>query len=303
MQHAFPPSLHPGDRIGIVSTARKISPQELQPALAILEGWGLQPVLGQTIGAASHQFAGDDSLRLSDFQNMLDDAAIKAILCARGGYGTVRIIDRLDFSPLQRHPKWIIGYSDITVLHAHLQRHLGIPTLHASMPVNFATNTPDALESLRRALFGEKLHYTINPSHFNRPGRATGRLTGGNLSMLYSFTGSPSAVDTTGAILFMEDLDEYLYHIDRMMMNLKRCGMLAAVNGIIIGGMTDMTDNEIPFGKTAEEIISEHLAGLEGPICFEFPAGHLEDNRALILGAEVTLKVGEKAVELEFPAP
>ncbi len=280
------------DKIGLVSTARKISEGELQPAINLLKSWGLDPVVSPEIYEIENQFAGSDAKRTKAFQRFLEDEEIKAILCVRGGYGSVRIIDQIDFSALEKNPKWIVGYSDVSVFHLHCAAQIGIPTLHATMPINFASNSDSALVSLRKALFGEDLEYEV-PSHpFNIKGSCQGELIGGNLSIVYSVLGSPSMPPTSGKILFLEDLDEYLYHIDRMMYNLKRNGVLDDLSGILVGGMTDMNDNAVPFGETAEEIITRHVQDLGIPVAFGFPAGHLDDNRTLIMGQEATLTVG-----------
>ncbi|GAB5557114.1 MAG: LD-carboxypeptidase [Schleiferiaceae bacterium] len=280
------------DKIGLVSTARKISEDELQPAINLLKSWGLDPVVAPEIFEIENQFAGSDAQRTMAFQRFLEDEEIKAILCVRGGYGSVRIIDQIDFSALERNPKWIVGYSDVSVFHLHCAAQIGIPTLHATMPINFASNSDSALVSLRKALFGENLEYEV-PSHpFNIEGSCQGELIGGNLSIVYSVLGSPSMPPTSGKILFLEDLDEYLYHIDRMIYNLKRNGALDDLAGIVIGGMTDMNDNTVPFGESAEEIIKRHVQDLGIPVAFGFPAGHLDDNRTLIMGQSATLTVG-----------
>ena len=237
-----PPFLATGDAIGITSTARKITTAELSYFLSMVKAWGLKPVIGDTIGAQQDQFAGDDTLRAKVFQQFLDDPQIKAIWCARGGYGTVRIIDSLDFTAFKKHPKWIIGYSDITVLHSHIHR-FGIETLHANMPSEMEKKTAATRNSVKEVLFGGP--YTLRfsePSPLNRVGTAKGQLVGGNLSILYSLTGSASAITTAGKILFIEDLDEYLYHIDRMMQNLKRNNMLANLAGLVVGGFSDVHD-------------------------------------------------------------
>ena len=290
--------LNIGDKIGIISTARKISLEELKPSIKLLEEWGLKVVFGKNLFEEDNQFSGTVSQRSSDLQSMIDDDSIKAILCARGGYGTVQIIDKVDFSHLIKNPKWIIGYSDVTVLHSHLHQ-LGITSLHATMPINFEKNTPKALESLKSALFGLGDLTEINHHHFNRFGKVEGEIVGGNLSILYSLLGSGSDINTDGKILFIEDLDEYLYHVDRMMMNLKRNGKLNNLKALIIGGMSDMNDNTIPFGKTAEEIILEYIKEFDFPVCFNFPAGHLDDNRTLVFGKECTLEINENGVILK----
>ena len=294
-----PKSLQKGDTVAIAAPARKVSEEELMPATSLLESWGLRVVLPDGLFAADNQFAGDDDTRAALLQRLLDDDAVQAILCARGGYGTVRILDKLDFSHFVEHPKWIIGYSDITVLHSHIQRHWGIETLHATMPINIpddAVGTPyPATETLRQALFGETLGYRFDAHPLNRPGAASGTVVGGNLSILYSLCGSPSDLSTNGKILFIEDLDEYLYHIDRMMANLKRCGHLSNLAALVVGQMSDMHDNAVPFGHTAEEIILDKVQEYGYPVCFGLPMGHNgTENRALVLGREATLTVGRE---------
>ena len=295
-----PPFLNPGDTIAIVSTARKISKEEIQPALKLIQDWGLNFVLGDTIGAEENQFAGSDQIRANDLQEVLDDPNIKAIWCARGGYGSVRIIDRLDFSSFKKNPKWIIGYSDVTVLHSHIHL-MGIETIHAQMPMEIEKRSRQTSESLRNSFFGEPIDIEIDSDHkLNRTGRASGLLVGGNLSILYSLCGSGSSLSTKGKILFIEDLDEYLYHIDRMIYNLKRNFMLNDLAGLIVGGMSQMNDNSVPYGKQAEEIIFDAVSEFDYPVCFQFPAGHIEDNRALILGRNVDLTVKSGSVRLQF---
>lgn len=294
-----PNYLKEGATVAIVSTARRISKKELIPAITILKKRGLKVVLGTSIGAEDHQFAGNDELRTSDFQTMLDHPEIDAIWCARGGYGTVRIIDQLDFSNFKNYPKWIIGYSDITVLHAHLHQ-LGIETLHAQMPLFIETKSDATINSINETLFGEKYEIIIPSEKNNINGIASGQLIGGNLSILYSLCGSPSALNTKGKILFIEDLDEYLYHIDRMLQNLLRNGYFEGLEGLIVGGMTQMHDNDIPFGKNAAEMILDICSEYDFPITFNFPAGHLEDNRALILGRKADLMVNKNGVTLSF---
>ncbi len=292
----IPAYLKKGDKIAIVAPARKISNSEICYAIKTFENWGLEVVLAENLFKSNNQFAGTDEERISDFQQMLDDPTVKAIIAARGGYGSVRIIDKLDFSKFIKNPKWIIGFSDITVFHSHFHTNFGIETLHALMPINFIDDEKSnvSAESLRKALFGEKISYSLNSSKYNRKGVATGVLCGGNLSMLYSLNGSQSEINTEGKILFIEDVDEYLYHIDRMMINLKRSGKLNKLAGLIVGSMNDMNDNKIAFGKTVNEIISDVVAEYNYPVCFDFPAGHLKENYALILGREATLEVGEK---------
>lgn len=295
----IPPYLKPGDCIGIVAPARKISADELAPAVSRLESWGLKVRLGKHIYATSNQFAGTDEERAADMQQMLDDQEVKAIIAARGGYGSVRIIDKLDFTALNRNPKWVAGFSDISVFHSHIQTHLGIETLHCTMPINFGKDS-ESTELLRKALFGEVSDYKMEARLLNRKGSGTGMLCGGNLSVLYSLASTLSDIDTSGKILFLEDLDEYLYHIDRMMMQLKRSGKLTHLSGLIIGSFSEMKDNTIPFGKTAEQIILDAVGEYNYPICFGFPAGHGLKNYPLYLGRKVELIVEEKKVSLAF---
>lgn len=293
-----PPYLKKGDKIGIVAPARKISKEEIQFAVDTFEKWGLKAVFGKNLFGNENQYSGSDEQRAEDLQKMLDDNSIHAIISARGGYGTLRIIDKLNFKKFQEKPKWIIGYSDITVLHSHIHQNFETETLHAVMPINFHKDE-ESVEALRKCLFGEKFSYNINSHSLNRNGKAEGSLVGGNLSLLYALKGSKSGISTSGKILFIEDLDEYLYHIDRMMISLKRAGKLSHLAGLIVGGMTDMKDNKIPFGKTAEEIICESVAEFNYPMCFGFPAGHQDKNLALPLGRRANLNIG-KTVKLSF---
>jgi muramoyltetrapeptide carboxypeptidase len=296
----IPPKLQPGDKIGVVSTARKITKNELQPFISLMKEWELKPIFGKSIGASENQFAGNDALRTQDFQEMLDNPDVKAIWCARGGYGTVRIIDGLDLSSFRKNPKWIIGYSDMTVLH-NMLHNCGVASLHAQIAFNIEEKTEATRSSIYNVLFGNAHTIEYSPKgNLNRLGEAKGALVGGNLSVLYSLLGSPSAIKTKGKILFLEDLDEYLYHIDRMMQNLKRNGLLSELKGLIIGGMSDMNDNSIPFGKTAKEIIWDAVKEYEYPVCFHFPAGHINDNRALVMGVSVNLTVAKQKASLSF---
>lgn len=294
-----PPYLQKGDTIAIVATARKNIDDNLKPTLDLLHSWGLQVVIGSSIGLDLNQLAGTDEQRAADFQKQMDNPNIKAIWCARGGYGTVRMIDLLDFTKFKKSPKWIVGFSDVTVLHNHLNT-MGYKSIHGTMPVSIEKTAPESIETLRTALFGEPLQYKIDPFPINRFGKATGELVGGNLSILYSLLGSKSAIDCTDKILFIEDLDEYLYHIDRMMMNLKRNGCLESIKGIIVGGMTKMKDNDIPWGKNALEIIEDVTKNYNIPILYNFPAGHVHDNRALIMGNKVTMDVNANCNTVVF---
>jgi muramoyltetrapeptide carboxypeptidase len=297
-----PAYLSKGDKIGIIAPARCINFEEVHPSIRLFQKWGLEVELGTNIFRKCNQYAGKDEQRLADLQQMLDDDSIRAVICARGGYGTIRIVDHIDFTAFVKKPKWIVGYSDITVLHSHIQRHFGIETLHAAMPINILSSddTPnDTLDTMRNALFGKIRSYSFPVTPLARNGEADGILTGGNLSILYSLIGSVSEVDTTGKILFLEDVDEYLYHIDRMMMALKRAGKLTKLKGLIVGTMDHMNDNKIPYGHTANEIISEAVAEYNYPVCFDFPSGHGETNLALVLGRKVKFNVGTD-IELTF---
>lgn len=287
-----PPFIKKGDKIGIVAPARKISKEEIQFAIGTFSSWGVEVVFGQNIFGSENQYSGSDEQRTQDLQVMLDDDSIRAIISARGGYGTMRVIDRLDFKKLQQKPKWIIGYSDITVLHSHIHQNFAIETMHATMAINFHKDE-ESVESLQKALFGERMSYDVPMHEMNRNGEAVGELIGGNLSLLYALQGSESDISTDGKILFIEDLDEHLYHIDRMMVSLKRAGKLSKLAGLVVGGMSDMKDNQIPFGKTAEEIIMDAVKEYNYPVCFGFPAGHQTKNLALIFSRKATLYVKE----------
>ena len=302
MNFISPPILQKGDVVGIVAPARKVSREEIATAITMLESWGLKVVLGKNIFGEYNQFSGTDSERAADFQSMIENHQIKAIICARGGYGSVRILSQIDLRYLQREPKWVVGYSDVTVFHGMLNSWYMMESIHGIMPINFpADGKPNiSTESLRNVLFGETPTYNAQAHPFNRYGSASGYLIGGNLSILYSICGSDADVITEGKILFIEDLDEYLYHIDRMMMNLKRNGKLRGLAGLIVGGMTDMNDNTIPYGKSALEIIRELVEGYKYPVCFDFPAGHQKENVALIMGRSVNLKVDDNGTTLEF---
>jgi len=296
----IPPYLQKGDCIGIVAPARKISFSEIEFACKWLQKEGFRVAYEDSLFEECHQFAGNDTVRVGAFQKMLDDPNIKAILCARGGYGSVRIIDQLDFTEFCKSPKWICGYSDVTVFHAHIHQNFGISTLHSTMLINMTEKLSDSqsMITMVQALRGEPIDYSIACHPYNTIGSATGTLVGGNLSILYSLMGSSSEIDTAGKILVIEDLDEYLYHIDRMLVALKRGGKLAHLAGLIVGGMSEMRDNTIPFGETAEESIIRHCKAYGYPICFGFPVGHIEENWALKMGVTYQLKVSETGSRL-----
>lgn len=287
------PPLCTGDRIALCAPARAVSYNEMAPAIKMMESWGLEVVVPDGLYAKDGQLAGNDSHRAALLQSLLDDPTIKAIICCRGGYGTVRIIDRLDFSRFVQTPKWVVGYSDITVLHSHIHQTLGLPTLHATMPINFpADGQPTAAtESLRRALFGQPVDYQW-VGEATQDADIEAEVVGGNLSILYSLLGSKSCIDTKGKILLIEDLDEYLYHIDRMMQALRRAGMLDDLAALVVGGMSQMHDNTIPFGLTAEQSILQATADKHYPVVFGAPFGHLGDaNCALPFGIKMKLSV------------
>lgn len=290
------PYLQTGDRVAIAAPARAVSPEEMAPAIKTLTAWGLEVVVPDGLYERQDQLAGDDSHRVALLQGLLNDTSIRSIFCARGGYGTVRIIDRLDFTRFAQHPKWIVGYSDATVLHSHIQATLGLPTLHATMPINFPPdgNPCHATQSLRQALFGEPQDIVWASNPLDRKGVAEGMVIGGNLSILYSLLGSRSQTDTHGKILLIEDLDEYLYHIDRMMQALRRAGMLDGLAGLVVGGLTDMHDNTIAWGHTAEEIVMDAVADKSYPVAFGAPIGHLgTENHAIMLGTPLKLTAGD----------
>ncbi|WP_166075570.1 S66 peptidase family protein [Flavobacterium difficile] len=295
----IPPYLKKGDTVAIVCTARKFFPEDAKPAIDLLESWGLKVKLGKTIGLDSCQLGGSDAERAADFQEQLDNDNIKAIWCARGGYGTVRIIDLIDFSKFKKQPKWVMGFSDVTVLHSHINT-LNVATLHSIMPFTVPKAPEEVKQTFKNALFGIKNSYTIPSKSYDKKGMAQGELVGGNLSIIYSLLGSKSSIDTKDKILFIEDLDEYLYHVDRMLQNMKRNDYFKNVKGIIVGSMRDMHDNEIPFGQNEVQLITEIAKDLNIPIAFEFCAGHQKDNRTLVLGSQVYFEVNESEIKLTF---
>ncbi|NOX47089.1 MAG: LD-carboxypeptidase [Chlorobi bacterium] len=296
-----PPYLKPGDKIAIVAPAGKIAKEKIDAAIKTLENWGLKVITGEHLLGAHFQYSATDEERVSDFQKMLDEDSVRAIVCARGGYGSNRIIDKLDFSRFIQFPKWIIGFSDITVFHSHIHSNFQIETIHGTMAAGLKEdkNSDHTSGTLQKALFGEKLDYQFEPHPLNRKGNAEGMPTGGNLAVLCSLIGTPSDIQTDGKILFIEDVGEHLYRLDRMMWQLKRAGKLNKLAGLIVGGLTEMKDNETPFGKTPHEIISDCVKDYGYPVCFGFPAGHQDDNRAMVFGRKVRLTVNENA-ELNF---
>jgi muramoyltetrapeptide carboxypeptidase len=296
-----PAYLKKGDKIAIVCPASKL-PQSIDGAVAIFKSWGLEVVIGQTVSASHHQFSGDDVLRTQDLQHYLDDPDTKAIIAGRGGYGTIRIIDELDFTAFTANPKWIVGFSDITVLLSHIFAKFGVQSIHAQMPYTFNEATPESLDSLRKALFGEQIEYhsiksqESKGSFPNRTGNASGILIGGNLTLMVMVEGSPSEMDYTDKILFVEDVGEREVSIDRMMRMLKRSGKLAKLKGLIVGAFNEIKEEKIPFGQSPEEIIWEIVKEYDYPVCFNFPVGHIEDNRAMVVGSNIMLKVMNDAI-------
>lgn len=295
----LPPYLKKGDKIAITCPAKKL-PNPMTDAIKLLQSWGLEVILGDTVTASYHQFAGDDAFRAKDLQRFIDDDSIKAIIAARGGYGTVRMIDMVDFSRFAQNPKWVVGFSDITLLHSHLFTNFNAPSIHGQMPMNIPDASARSLDTLRKALFGEEISYQIKPNALNRIGEAEGLLIGGNLSILLSASGSVSDMDYAGKILFIEDIGEYLYAIDRMLRTLKRAGKLQHLKGLIVGGFTDIKDNDIPFGQTVPEIVLDVVKDYDYPVCFDFPAGHVPDNCSLVLGKILGLSVTHDYATLKY---
>ena len=290
--------LKTGSKIAIAAPARMVTQEEMAFGIQWLKDMGFVPVYDDRLFNQYYIFSGDDDTRAAVFQEYLDNEDIDAIWIARGGYGSIRIIDKLDFTQFLQHPKWIIGFSDGTVLHGKLSR-LGVPSLHAAMPFYFANKTPEAKQSLYDALTGKPLQYEIDSNPLNRLGKMEGKIVGGNLSVLYGMIGSDTFPELDGKILFIEEVDEYIYHIDRMMHGLKRAGKLEHLKGLIVGGLTQIHDNSHPFGQTAEEVIAEAVSEYEYPVCFGFPAGHFDDNRPLFFGLKSRVEVtSEKSVFL-----
>jgi muramoyltetrapeptide carboxypeptidase len=306
-KHKTPPFLNPGDTIGICSPAGYMSLAEIQPAVQLMESWGFKIQVGSSAGKKDFTYGGTDDERLTDLQQMMDDPNIKAIMCARGGYGVVRIIDQLNFAQFIAQPKWLIGFSDITVLHCHINQNFGIATLHSKMCNSFPTDWTKAepvqittINSIRQALIGESLTYTAPAAAMNRPGKARGKLVGGNLSMVTTLSGTKSDIDTKNKILFVEDTGEYLYSLDRMFWNLKRTGKLSKLAGLIIGGFKLKPDEAgEEFGKTIYDIVMEKVKEYDYPVCFDFPVGHQKNNFALICGMPHVLEVGVESSTLK----
>ena len=288
--------LSKGKHVRIICTARSAQKSDLLPAAQLLESWGLEVSFGSTIGKVEHQFGGTKKERLADLQQAIDDKDVHAIWIARGGYGTVQLIDEVHFSAFAKaEPTTIIGYSDITLLHGKLQSE-GFSSIHSFMPLEFKNKPSTSIESLRKALFGEKLTVTIPNTFALKNQELKAPIVGGNLSILYSLLGSNSFPETKDQVLFIEDIDEYVYHIERMMYSLKRAGKLNNLKALLVGGMTDMNDHETPFGKNAVEIIQSLTAEYDYPVIFNFPAGHIEDHRTMILGKEIHIDINNQQI-------
>ncbi len=297
----IPPYLSKGDTIGVVCPSGFMPAEKAETCLFVLKQWGYKVRVGKTLGNQYNYFSGSDEERLNDMQQMLDDKSVNAILCARGGYGAVRIIDKLDFKKFRKKPKWIIGFSDITVLHAHLLRRYNIASLHAPMAVAFNDDEYKNyyVQSLQKALEGIKAKYKTTSHLYNKKGKALGKLAGGNLSLMSNLFCTPSDVKTAGKILFLEDVGEYIYNIDRMFYQLKRSGKLDKLAGLIIGGFTEAKDTPIPFGKDVYEVIHDVVKDYNYPICFQFPVSHDKENYALKIGVEYKLTVADEGVTLK----
>lgn len=293
------PPLAKGDTIAIVATARKVVLQDIQTSIHTFASWGLIVVLSPNLFSENNQFAGTDEQRLSDIQWALDNPKIKAIICARGGYGTTRIIDQIDYSKFIINPKWVIGFSDITALLFHLN-NLKVESIHGIMPILFPnTQAQHSIQNLRNLLFGNPISYSVLPHIMNKLGKCEGEVIGGNLSIINNLVGTNSDSDLTNKILFFEDLDEYLYHLDRMMGHLARAGKLQSLAGLIVGHFTDMKDNVIPFGSNAYQIIHQHTQKYNYPIVYGFPIGHAFDNLPIICGRMGALEISEKGTIFE----
>ncbi len=299
----IPPYLRRGATIGITCPAGFVSEERVHFAVETLKLWGFEVVVGSTVGSEHHYFSGTDEARLADLQAMLDDPRINAILMGRGGYGLSRIIDQIDFTNFIEQPKWICGFSDITVLHSHIHQQYHIPTLHSPMTGAFTPDTinSDHIKKFYAALIGESLFYHTQPCTYNTLGAAEGILVGGNLAILSHLVGSSSDIDTFGKILFIEDVGEHLYKVDRMLLTLKRAGKLSNLKALIVGGFTEMEDTSPrPFGKPLEAIIAEMVEEYHYPVCFNFPTGHIDENHTLTLGMKHKLNVTTQGGHLEM---
>ena len=299
-----PPFLKPGDTVAIVAPSGilKNKEGEVNQAKALLSSWGLHVILGSNVFRQNNHFAGTDAQRASDLQEALDDKSVSAIWCARGGYGAVRILDLLDFTELKKYPKWLIGYSDITAIHNQLNNE-GVQSIHALMCVSLTEDLSEiqtSVDTFKSAIFGETLTYELEGSDYNRVGSTSGQLVGGNLTMLHTMLGSNTGINTDGKILFIEEIGEYKYHIDRMLQSLKRAGYFDNCVGLIVGDMSKLRKNTTQWGSSIEQLILDALSDCDFPIAFNMPAGHEKDNRALIMGTTVDLKVTKEKSNLVF---
>lgn len=297
----IPTYLKKGDTIGLTCPAGYMEAEKAQTCIHTLQSWGYEVMVGKTLGSNSKTyFSGTDEVRRNEFQAMLDDHNIKAILCGRGGYGVSRIIDQLDFTTFKKHPKWIIGFSDVTVFLSHLNRQLKVASLHAPMAAAFNDKQADKeyVQSLRKALKGTKANYTCKPHAFNKTGTCIAELVGGNLAMIAHLIGSPSMYNVTNKILFIEDIGEYIYNIDRMMIQLKRAGVLSKISGLVIGKFSDTQPTVRPFGQNVYQLIQSHIAEYDYPVCYNFPVSHEKENVALKVGVVHQLKVVNNKVSL-----
>ena len=299
-----PPYLKAGDTVAIVAPSGILKSREgeVQQAVALLKSWGLHAVVGKHVFSKADHFAGTDDERCADLQNAMDDPKISAIWCARGGYGTVRLLDKLNYTEFKKNPKWIIGYSDITALHNQVHNE-GFQSLHALMCVSLTKDLNDIKETVatfKSAIFGKPENYTLKGSRYNKVGETSGELVGGNLTMLHTMLGSETSIDTSGKILFIEEIGEYKYHIDRMLQSLKRAGYFDNLKGLVVGDMTKMRKNTTLWGTSVEQLILDALEDYDFPIAFNMPAGHEKDNRALVLGRMVDLKVTKESASVVF---
>ncbi len=299
MKLIAPPTLQKGDLVYLCAPAKAIEENYIVAAENWLASIGLRALRSKHLTGRQDYFSGSELQRLSDLQEGLDHPEAKAIWCVRGGYGSIQLVDGLQWAAFIRAPKWLVGFSDICVLH-HKVQALGIQSIHGTMALNIEKNSAFAKNRLQELLFGEKRNFTFASHPQNQLGKASGTLIGGNLSIIYSLLASPERYDFSGAILFIEDLAEHLYHIDRMMHALRKCGALDQIQGLIVGGMTDLEDTDVPFGKTIEGLILSHFSYRKIPICFDFPAGHIADNQALNLGAVVELGAQENQCFLSY---
>ena len=299
-----PPYLKAGDTVAIVapSGVLKNRTKEVEQAKSLLKSWGLHPVVGKHVFSTANHFAGTDDERCEDFQNALDDPKISAIWCARGGYGTVRILDKLDYTKFKKKPKWLIGYSDITALHNQFHNQ-GYESIHALMCTSLLddlSTIQETVSTFKDAAFGKLISYTLKGSKYNKAGEGFGQLVGGNLTMLHTMLGSKTSIDTSEKILFIEEIGEYKYHIDRMLQSLKRAGYFENCKGVIVGGMSKMRKNTTPWGSSIEQLFLDALADYDFPIAFNMPAGHEDDIRALILGRTIRLNVNKEKSTVVF---